>query len=63
MTVMLVFQPRYRMLPAVSVNNDVVVISDCGPPMSPGEPHGNLGRKEHLPSSSQQTTAAAHGEP
>ena len=63
MTVMLVFQPRYRMLPAVSVNNDVAVISDCGPPMSPGEPHGNLGKKEHLPSSSQQTIAAAHGEP
>lgn len=39
------------------------VISDCGPPVSPGEPHGCSGRKEYLPFSSQQTIDTPYREP
>ena len=54
---------RNIIFPAVSVNKDVTVISDDGPPMWAGESWGNTEGKECLPSSSHQTAATPSGEP
>ena len=44
------------MFPAISVNRDVTVISDCSPPSEPVSPEGTQAG-EYLPSSSHQTVA------
>ena len=54
---------RNRVFPAILVNKDVTVTSNCSHHGCwAGEPWGSSGRKEHLPSSSHQTAAALHGE-
>ena len=55
---------RTGIFPAISVNKDGTVTSDCSHQgQQVGEPRGNSARKEHLPSSSHQTAATPYGEP
>ena len=51
------------MFPAISVNKDVTVMSNCSAPKWAGEPWENSGRKEFLPFSSHQTLATPYGVP